>query len=162
MLLLLSVPPLPATSPAAATYQPIARPGAAATAGVSTTPVRFQGQEVREGLLMPGKLVSRRSVPAPPPPPDPLNPAVKLATAMSFLPAKNLIFLQKNSFKFLVNQASCYQFYLIQARHRPQVRNWWRPMASRFPPWVFAAVPYYFPVRILNLISYWQQLPLLS
>jgi hypothetical protein len=43
-------------------------------------PFRFQGQEVREGLLIP-------------------------FTAVSFLPAKNLIFLQdtKNNFKFLVD-----------------------------------------------------------
>jgi hypothetical protein len=66
---------------------------------------------VREGLLLPGKLIGRRPAHTPPPPPDLFKPAAppsfsvpESATTMSFLPAKNLIFLQdsQNDFKFLV------------------------------------------------------------
>jgi hypothetical protein len=70
---------------------------------------------VREGLLIPGKLIGRRPAPAPLPVlstpaahPPPLTSELASATAMSFLPAKNLIFLQdtKNNFKFLVDSGA--------------------------------------------------------
>ncbi len=68
---------------------------------------------MREGLLISGKLVGWRSAPAPPTPAL-LNPAAPLAiapasaTAMSFLPAIDLIFLQdtKNNFNFLVDSGA--------------------------------------------------------
>jgi hypothetical protein len=78
-------------------------------------PLREQGPEVRERLHIPGKLVGRRPAPAAPPPPDLSIPAVpplhfvrQSATAMSFSPAKNLIFLldSNNNFKFLVDSGA--------------------------------------------------------
>jgi hypothetical protein len=86
-------------------------------------PLRFQCQEVQEGLLLPGNLIDRRPAHTPPPPPDLFKPAApstfsvpESATAMSFLPAKNLIFLQdsQNNFKFLVNSGAD-----LCAAHRP-------------------------------------------
>jgi hypothetical protein len=63
-------------------------------------PLRQQGPQVREGLLLPGKLIGRRLALTSPPPPVLSQPAAppsfsvpELATAMSTLPIKNLIFL---------------------------------------------------------------------
>jgi hypothetical protein len=72
-------------------------------------PLRYQGPEVREGLLLPGKLIGRRPAHTLPPllvlsqPATPPSFSVpESATAMSTLPTKNLIFLHYslNNFKF--------------------------------------------------------------
>jgi hypothetical protein len=82
---------------------------------------------------------------------------------MSFLPAKNLIFLQdsQNNFKFLV-WVRPFQSCRIQARRRPQVRTLWGPMASKFLPGVSAAAPSVFPGHNFEFDFYWRQLPPLS
>jgi hypothetical protein len=71
---------------------------------------------VREGLLLPGKLIGRQPAHTSPPPPPVLSqPAAppsfsvpKLVTAMSTFPTKNLIFLHdsKSNLKFLVDSGA--------------------------------------------------------
>ncbi len=92
----------------------------------------FQGPEVQEGLLLPGKLIGRRLAHTPPPPPDLSQPAAppfpvpESATAMSFLPAKNLIFLQD------FNPAA----FKLGAAHRsaPGGGQWQANSRLGFPP----------------------------
>jgi hypothetical protein len=107
-------------------------------------PLRFQGPEVGEGLLLPGKLLGQWLAHTLPPPPDLSQPAAppsfsvtESATATSFLPAKNLIFLQDSQ---NISRFGCVHFnpaaFKLGAAHRsaPCGGQWQANSCLGFPP----------------------------
>jgi hypothetical protein len=100
-------------------------------------PLRRSRLQVRHRLLISGKQVCKRWPPASPPP-DPLSPAdppppslngePTSATAMSFLPAKNLILFHDsddthNKFQFLVDSRASLAIVPHAADKPPKVRS---------------------------------------